>query len=252
MLRWIWIAPIVLLAGCSHSTPPAPVAANAASNTPPPAVSGESPVAAVSPFGTDGQPAPNPPASDQTAEAQPAPERELPPAAPMATALEIPAGTRLHVRLDDGVSTARNRAGDPFHATLVEPVVMEGRTVLPRGTRFHGHLTSSRASGRLKGRAFLALTLDGFQLQGRDYRIATSRVDRVSAAHKKRNAVLIGGGAALGAAIGALAGGGKGAAIGAGAGGGAGLAGAAITGKREVGVPAEAPLTFVLESPVRV
>ena len=44
----------------------------------------------------------------------------------------------------------------------------------------------------------------------------TTSVNRVSAAHKKRNAILIGGGAGLGAAIGAIAGGGKGALIGAG------------------------------------
>jgi len=75
-------------------------------------------------------------------------------------------------------------------------------------------------------------------------------VERVSAAHKKRNAVLIGGGSALGAAIGAIAGGGKGALIGAGAGAGAGTVGAGVTGKKEVGIPAETPLRFTLRAPV--
>jgi hypothetical protein len=158
----------------------------------------------------------------------------------------------MRVRLDSEVDTKRNRPGDPFQATLIEPVGVDGRAILPAGTPFHGHLTMAKASGRLKGRAYLGLTLDSFQVEGREYQVQTSSVNRASAAHKKRNAVLIGGGAALGAAIGGIAGGGKGAAIGAGAGGGAGLVGAAATGKRQVAVPAEAALTFVLESPIRM
>ena len=57
---------------------------------------------------------------------------------------------------------------------------------------------------------------------------------------------VIGGTAAVGAFIGALAGGGKGAAIGAGAGAGAGTAGAAATGKKDVRLPAEAVVSFTL------
>jgi hypothetical protein len=68
----------------------------------------------------------------------------------------------------------------------------------------------------------------------------------VSADHKKRNAVAVGGGAGLGAAIGAIAGGGTGAAIGAAAGAGAGTAGAYATGKREVTLPAETALLFTV------
>src|SRR5437016_3814607 len=54
----------------------------------------------------------------------------------------------------------------------------------------------------------------------------------------------IGGGAAAGALIGGLAGGGKGAGIGALAGGAAGTGVAAYTGKEEAVVPAEAAITF--------
>jgi hypothetical protein len=74
----------------------------------------------------------------------------------------------------------------------------------------------------------------------------------VSARHKKRNAIWIGGGAGLGAAIGALAGGPKGALIGAGAGAGAGTAGAALSGKKQVGVAAETALRFTLEAAVQM
>lgn len=62
--------------------------------------------------------------------------------------------------------------------------------------------------------------------------------------HTKGKAEKIGGGAAAGALIGGLAGGGKGAGIGAVAGGAAGTGVAAYTGKEEAVVHAESALTF--------
>jgi hypothetical protein len=164
----------------------------------------------------------------------------------------VPSGTPLHVRIDESIDTRRNRAGDGFTATLSQPVERDGRALIPAGTPFRGHVTSASASGRMKGRAQLGLALDSFRLNGRQYRIETTTVDRVSAAHKKRNGVLIGGGAGLGAVLGAIAGGGKGALIGAGAGAGAGTAGAALTGKKELGIGAETPLRFTLRSAVEL
>jgi hypothetical protein len=90
------------------------------------------------------------------------------------------------------------------------------------------------------------LALDSFDLNGREYRVYTGGTTRVSGRHRKRNLVLIGGGAGTGASIGAIAGGGFGALVGAAAGGVAGIAGAVITGKKNVGVPAETLLTFPL------
>lgn len=170
----------------------------------------------------------------------------------IAAAQTIPAGTRIHVRLDQAVDTVRNRAGENFTATLEAPITVGERTVLPKGTPFRGHVTTSSASGRLKGRAALGVTLDSFELNGKSYKVETSADSRVSAGHKKRNGLLIGGGAGLGAAIGAMAGGGKGALIGAGAGAAAGTGGAAATGKENVAFAAETPLTFSLKAPVRI
>lgn len=225
MRNWMWVAlPALLLAGCSRP-----------SST---VQSAEVPVdtsqAAVQTGDGGGS------ASPSSAEPGSAAERV------------IPKGTTLHVRIDETVDTKRNRAGDQFRASLAEPITVDGRTVVPRGTPFLGHVIESQASGRLEGRAELALTLDSFQLQGKDYRVRTRSIDRVSTSHKKRNIAFIGGGAGLGALIGGLAGGGKGAAIGAGAGAGAGTAGAAATGKKEVGVPAETLLTFPLVASVRL
>lgn len=213
--KLIVLAPLLFAAACSKPTAPATTAAQA-------------------------------PAS------QPQAGNPEPVAPPQRAEVVIPSGTPLHVRLDYGVSTRRNRAGDDFTASLMRPVTVHGDTVIPAGTRFRGHLTQSAASGRLKGRAVLALTLDSFHVEGREVPLRTSRVERVGAAHKKRNAFLIGGGAGLGAAIGAIAGGGKGAAIGALAGGGAGTAGAAATGKEELSIPAESALVFTMRAPVRM
>lgn len=184
----------------------------------------------------------------------PAPHAESapPPAEPVERYVQIPAGTAVRVRLDQTLDTAQNSSGDRFEATLSAPVAVKGDVVIPSGTRFNGHVTTSQASGRLKGRAYLGVKLDSFVLHGETYHVATGVHTRASAAHKKRNLGFIGGGAGLGAAIGAIAGGGKGAAIGAGAGAAAGTAGAAATGKLNVRMPAETALTFRLKSPVRV
>lgn len=218
MRSWVWVVPALLLAGCSK-----PSSINPSAQVP-----ADSSQAAVQATDAGGSARPSPAEPGRAAE------------------MIIPRGTAVHVRIDETVDTKRNRAGDQFRASLAEPIMVDGRMVVPRGTPFLGHVTESQASGRLEGRAMLALTLDSFELQGKDYRVRTRSIDRVSTAHKKRNIAFIGGGAGLGALIGGLAGGGKGAAIGAGAGAGAGTAGAAATGKKEVGVPAETLLTFPL------
>jgi hypothetical protein len=174
------------------------------------------------------------------------------PAPPAIETFRIPAGSNVRVRIDETLDTRRNRAGDHFTATLNEPLLVNGRETLPRGVQFAGHLTNAKASGRLKGRAAIGLTLDSFTYEGETYPISTARDSRVSTSHKKRNFLFIGGGAGAGAAIGALAGGGAGAAIGAGAGAAAGLTTAVITGKKNVTVPAETLLTFRLQEPINV
>ena len=223
MRSWILIIPALVLAGCSKTNSVSPEAQAPGDATQ---------VAARGEASPDGGP-----------DAKSEPERG---------GVVIPRGTSLHVRIDENLDTKRNRTGDQFRASLAEPVVVEGKTIIPKGTSFVGHVTESEASGRLEGRAVLALTLDSFELAGKDYSVRTGSVDRVSANHKKRNVALIGGGAGLGALIGGLAGGGKGALIGAGAGAGAGTAGAAATGKKEVAVAAESLLSFPLKAPVRI
>ena len=184
------------------------------------------------------------PAPETTAAAAPAVVAEPP--------VTLRQGTRFRVRLQEALDTKRNRAGDRFTAVLDEPLVDGDRVVVPKGTTFHGHITESRPSGRFKGRAVMSLKMDSFAMNGRTYTISSSGSAQVSAGHKKHHLLWIGGSSGGGAAIGAIAGGGTGALIGAGAGAGAGLIGSAITGKREIQLPAETPLTFTLRAPVEL
>lgn len=164
----------------------------------------------------------------------------------------VPEGTDLAVVLDETLSSAQNRSGDKFQASLVSPVVVDDQTVIPQNSRVLGHVVDARPSGRLRGVARLELTLDTLEVDGKSYDIATADQGRVGKNHNKRNGILIGGGAGLGAIIGGVATGGVGAAIGAAAGAGAGTAGAAYTGKKDVRVPAETTLTFQLVRPVTI
>lgn len=191
-----------------------------------------------------GDPGANPPERSASAIGSPA-ARTAP-----AYAEEIPSGTVVHVRLLETLDTKRNRAGDRFTATLDEPLVSGDRVIVPKGTEFKGHIVQARESGRFKGRAAMALSLDSFEFNGVTYPLETTRSSRASGGHKKHNWLWIGGGSGGGAAIGAIAGGGAGALIGAGAGAAAGTAGAAITGKRDVTIPVETRLAFTLRTAV--
>ena len=157
----------------------------------------------------------------------------------------IPGGRTLTVRLLETVSSRTASPGQHFDAELAAPVVVNGTTVLPKGTPLRGRVVSARSSGRLKNPAYLRLTLDSVRIpDGKWLPITTTSVWAQGKSHKKRNLTLIGGGSGLGAVIGAIAGGGKGAAIGAAAGAGAGTAGAYATGKKDVTFPAERRLSF--------
>ena len=104
----------------------------------------------------------------------------------------------------------------------------------------------------MEGRAVIGIRLDTIDYRGQNVPIVTTLDTKTGEGHKKRNIELIGGGAGVGALIGGLVGGGKGAAIGAGAGAGAGTGTAALTGKKDVEIPAETIFTFRLKAPVEL
>ena len=166
--------------------------------------------------------------------------------------ITVPEGTDLTVVLNQSLSTIENRLGDTFEASVAVPIVIDGKTVIPKDAHVKGHVVDAQASGRLSAIAWLVITLDSVEVGGVSYDIATDDEGRIGKNHNKRNGVLIGGGAGLGALIGGIAGGGKGVLIGSSAGAGAGTAGAAYTGKKDIRVPAETSLTFRLARPATI
>lgn len=166
--------------------------------------------------------------------------------------VELPQGASLVIRMIDGVDSEVNRVGQTFAASLDEPVMLNGETVIPRGADVVVKLTDAKDSGKLAGRSELTLDLVSVKVNGRILDLNTETVSRESSSRGRRTAKVAGGTAALGAIIGAIAGGGKGAAIGAGAGAATGLGVEVLTHGQRVRIPSETRLTFVLESPVRL
>jgi len=166
--------------------------------------------------------------------------------------LVVPAGTVITVRLGETLSSKASQSGQTFTASVVTPVDVEGKTVIPAGASATGSVVAAQAAGKFKGASLLRIKLDSVTIEGHSHSIETSSVARSEKGKGKRTATMIGGGAGAGALIGALAGGGKGAAIGALVGGGAGTAGSAFTGNRDVTLPAESALSFKLESPLEI
>jgi hypothetical protein len=181
---------------------------------------------------------------------------EAAPAAAATSAREvtIPAGTVLPVVLDTGVSSTASQVEEPVHAHLTTPIVVGGVTVVPIGSRVSGIVTDATRSGRVKGRAHVALRFETLSPAGEDgrYTIHTSAVGRTAAATKEKDALEIAAPAAGGAIIGALVGGKKGALIGGAAGGGAGTAIVLSTRGKEVSLPKGSALSLRLTEPVTV
>jgi hypothetical protein len=130
----------------------------------------------------------------------------------------VPAGTEFVVRLDDRVSSETARREDRVGGTVVEPVRVDGRIVIPRGANVLGTVREVvRAERPSKaGRVDLSfdtlVTSDGARVRipARVTSIGESGVDKKKA----------GLGAVVGGILGAVVDGGKGAIIGAALGGG--------------------------------
>jgi hypothetical protein len=152
-------------------------------------------------------------------------------------------GTQVKVRLNDTISSKEARVGDRFTAEVNTPHRLEGATVT-------GHVSSLHKSGRVEGRTTIGLAFDSIRLRdgrsgpmhGQLVRVYESdsvkTVDEEgnvqSHSRGKQTLKRSGIGAAAGAVIGGIAGGGKGAAIGLILGGAAGAGSIAIGGSKEL------------------
>jgi hypothetical protein len=170
-----------------------------------------------------------------------------------ARSLEAPAGTELDVRTGEAIDSRSVHADQTFAAVVEGDVTdVSGQVIIPR--RSSAQLVIREvSSGGATGNPEMMLDVRSVTVDGRRYLISTKDLTVKSdqgLGQNRRTAETVGGGAALGTIIGAIAGGAKGAAIGAVAGtaGGAGVQ--VITKGRDVRVPADTVLRFRLDRAV--
>jgi hypothetical protein len=184
---------------------------------------------------------------------QPNPPGQPAPAPPPAVSgAVIPTGTSITVRMIDAVNSQQSRTGETFRASVDEPVLVDGQVVVPRGADAITKLVEDQQSGKIEGRTVLTLVLQQVLVNGRMVDLTSGDVSQSSGSRGARSAKVIGGTAALGAIIGALAGGGRGAAIGAGSGAAVGTGAEVLTKGQTVKIPPETRLTFVLQQPAQL
>jgi len=171
---------------------------------------------------------------------------------PLKAKLVIPSGTKLSVALIDLLDTDKNSAGDHFLASLAESVVIDGTTVLEKGTKVRGYVVEVEDSGRVKGLASIRLVLTDIMQGNKMVPITTDTFAATADSTQSRDAEIIAGSAGVGAVIGAIAGGKKGAAVGAIAGGGAGTGVVLGTKGKEIHYGPETRLNFTLANSVQM
>ena len=175
-----------------------------------------------------------------------------PPPPPPPRPVTIPDGTVIQIRMIDSIDSATNQPGDRFHATLDTPITIDDKVIVPQGADIEGRVAELKSAGHFEGKPEIALQLTALNVNGRRYSLHTNQYSREGSSRGKNTAEKVGGGAALGAIIGAIAGGGKGAAIGGVIGAGAGGGVQAASKAPAIHVPSEALLSFTLESPLTV
>jgi hypothetical protein len=164
----------------------------------------------------------------------------------------VPAGTSVTVSLGSALGSKLSEAGQTFTGTVAKDIVVGNAVAIPQGTNVSGTVTDAKALGKFAGGAVLGVRLDSINVKGANLPVQAAVRTFTAKGKGKRTAVMTGGGAALGGIIGALAGGGKGAAIGMAAGGGAGVGGAALTGNKDIVLPAESAVSFELSQPLEL
>ena len=151
-------------------------------------------------------------------------------------------GTKVKVRTDTTIP-AKPAVGKVYTASISEDVMDNaGQVAIPRGSQ------AQLVTVATEDKNDVVLDLRSVVVNGKKYNLTALTTGQRSAdglGANKRTAKYVGGGAAVGAVIGALLGGGKGAAIGALVGGAGGAGAQVLTGKKK-DLPAETELTFEL------
>jgi hypothetical protein len=154
----------------------------------------------------------------------------------------LPSGTEIKVRTDTAIP-AKPAADSRYSASVSDDVKdASGNVLIPRGSRARLVAVPSNDGKDT------TLDLRSVTVNGTPYLIQAAGAGSGTPGGlgaNKRTGMYVGGGAAVGALLGALMGGGKGAAIGAVLGGGAGAGTQVLTGKKQE-LPAETQLSYKL------
>jgi len=165
----------------------------------------------------------------------------------------LPTGAEIAIRTNETIDSRNARVGQTFNAQVAQDVLGSSGEVLILKGSDASLILRQISSGGTTGSPELALDLDSMTVQGRRYTVSTTDLEKrgnQGIGKNRRTAEMVGGGAALGTLLGAIAGGGKGAAIGAVAGAAAGGTAQVLTKGKEVKVPAETVLKFKLDQPL--
>jgi len=166
-------------------------------------------------------------------------------AAPAQTqSVKLPIGTEVAVRTIDRINSKTADSHKEYAATLDDPVVVDGVTVVPANTNAVLRVVD-------KNRASLSLSLIALIINGQRVEVNTDKIDSRRGSTAKRTAIGAGAGAGTGAAIGAIAGGGAGAGIGAAVGAATGGILGHVTAK-PVEVAPETRFTYMLTQAVEL
>jgi hypothetical protein len=166
--------------------------------------------------------------------------------------ITVQPGTSLAIRLEESVSTGRNRSGDRFRARLDSPLIVNGFVLAERGARVLGQIERVKKARLLRGKSDLRLRLTEIAMRdGQRVRIETGPWEekgaRSSIGFRPKKAA----GATLGTVVGALTGAAKGAGFVSDE-TGARKSTLVSPNKRSLVVTAGARLTFLIARPVTI
>jgi hypothetical protein len=184
-----------------------------------------------------------------------------------ASEIILPVGTRITMQLNDHLSTRTNSEGDSFTAVVTNPVYLEDRMVIPKGSVVTGSVSRIQRPGRIKGKAVMNLLFQSIHIPGRGQAAIVATLVSVdsegnSGLHSEGSVegagstgsdiakVLIPG--LAGAGIGAAKGGGKGAGIGAGVGAAIGLSGVFLSRGKDLDVRRGSTMVISLDRPLTI
>lgn len=78
--------------------------------------------------------------------------------------ITVPEGTEFKLQLHTTLNSSTSKPGDRIMCTLIDPVAVEDRDVLPKGVRIDGHVGESRAAARRGKGGLLTIVFDTVEL----------------------------------------------------------------------------------------